>query len=120
LQNEWTRNDVARFELRPTMSMAADEPKRADEASDQSGAGLTDDIQRHLGHLLAAAYAQGEAELGATSRFAELLAKLDAALGEARGRDYAEFKRLLVAKVPVLRRFAISLARDPTGADDLV
>jgi RNA polymerase sigma-70 factor (ECF subfamily) len=70
--------------------------------------------------LLADAYAQDEAELGATSRFAELLAKLDAALGEARGRDDAEFKRLLVAIVPVLRRFAISLARDPTVADDLV
>jgi RNA polymerase sigma-70 factor (ECF subfamily) len=70
--------------------------------------------------LLAAAYAQDVTELSATSRFAELLAKLDVALGEARGRDDAAFKKLLVTAVPVLRCFAISLAREPTAADDLV
>jgi RNA polymerase sigma-70 factor (ECF subfamily) len=113
--------DAAQFEPTSTMSTQASElPERADAVPNHSGPGLTDEIQKHLGHLLAAAYAQDEAELGATSRFAELLAKLDAALGEARGRDDAEFKRLLVAIVPVLRRFAISLARDPTAADDLV
>jgi RNA polymerase sigma-70 factor (ECF subfamily) len=120
LQNEWTGNDVANFELRSTMSMAADQPKRADEASDQSGPGLTDDIQRHIGNLLAAAYAQDDTELSATSRFAELLAKLDAAFDEAAGRNDAEVKKLLLAVLPALHRFAVSLARDPTAADDLV
>jgi RNA polymerase sigma-70 factor (ECF subfamily) len=102
------------------MSMATDEPKRADEASDQSGPGLTDDIPRHLGNLLAAAFAQDDTELSATSRFAELLAKLDVAFGEAAGRSDAEVQRLLLAVLPALRRFAVSLARDPTAADDFV
>jgi RNA polymerase sigma-70 factor (ECF subfamily) len=77
-------------------------------------------LRQALGNLLAAAYAQDVTELSATSRFAELLAKLDVAFGEARGRDDAAFKKLLVTAVPVLRRFAVSLARDPTVADDLV
>ncbi|MGH1575496.1 sigma-70 family RNA polymerase sigma factor (plasmid) [Methylobacterium sp. P31] len=103
------------------MSTGAEElPERADAVQDRSEPVLSDEIQRHLGSLLAAAYAQGDAELSATSRFAELLAKLDVALGEAAGRDDAEFKRLLVAIVPALRRFAVSLARNPTAADDLV
>ena len=113
--------DAAQFDSASMMSTELEElPERADAVSNQSAPGLTDAIQRHLGSLLAAAYAQDEADLSATSRFAELLAKLDTVLGEAQGRDDAEFKRLLVAILPVLRRFAISLARDPTVADDLV
>ncbi|WP_267427567.1 sigma-70 family RNA polymerase sigma factor [Methylobacterium sp. GC_Met_2] len=104
--------------------MSADEteelPDRAGAALDQSKPVLSDEIQRHLGSLLAAAYTQDDAELRATGRFVELLAKLDAALGEASARSDTEFKRLLVAVVPALRRFAVSLARDPTAADDLV
>ena len=95
-------------------------PERADTVPSQSGLGLTDEIQRHLGSLLVAAYAQDEAELSATERFADVLAKLDAALGEAVSHDDAAFKKLLVAVAPALRRFAISLARDPTAADDLM
>ncbi|GJE15165.1 hypothetical protein FOHLNKBM_6243 [Methylobacterium longum] len=103
------------------MSMEAEElPDRTDAVPSQSRSGLTDEIQRHLGSLLAAAYAQNEAELSVTDRFADLLVKLDAALGEAVSRDDAAFKKLLVTIVPVLRRFAVSLARDPTTADDLV
>ncbi|MDN3575056.1 sigma-70 family RNA polymerase sigma factor [Methylobacterium longum] len=101
--------------------MEAEElPDRTDAVPSQSRSGLTDEIQRHLGSLLAAAYAQNEAELSVTDRFADLLVKLDAALGEAVSRDDAAFKKLLVTIVPVLRRFAVSLARDPTTADDLV
>lgn len=103
------------------MSMEGDElPEHADEVPDQSRPVLSDEIQRHLGSLLAAVYAQGDAEQSAMDRFAELLAKLNAALGGAQGPDDTEFKRLLVGMVPVLRRFAVSLARDPTAADDLV
>jgi RNA polymerase sigma-70 factor (ECF subfamily) len=103
------------------MSTEAEEhPEGADAVPNQSGPVLSDEIQRHLGRLLAAAYAQDDGVLSATSRFAELLAKLDVAVGEAAGRSDAEFKRLLVAIVPVLRRFALSLARDTTAADDLV
>lgn len=97
-----------------------DLPERRGEIPDQSEPVLSDEIQRHIGSLLAAAYAQEDAELSAASRFAELLAKLDAALGEVASRDDAEFKKLLVTIVPALRRFAISLARDPIAADDLV
>ena len=88
--------------------------------SRESEPALSDEIQRHLGSLLAAAYAQDEADLSAADRFAELLGKLDAALEGADDRDAAEFKGLLLAIVPALRRFAVSLARDPTAADDLV
>ena len=105
----------------PTMSTkTAELSEQAEEATGASGPVLSDEIQRHLGNLLAAAYAQDDAELSAISRFAELLAKLDTALGEAAGRNDAEFKQLLLAIVPALRRFAVSLARDPTAADDLV
>lgn len=103
------------------MSTEAEElPEYAVTVSNQSEPVLTDKIQRHLGTLLATAYAQDDAELSATSRFAELLAKLDVVLGEVASRDDAAFKKLLVTIVPVLRRFAVSLARDPTAADDLV
>ncbi|MCJ2017134.1 sigma-70 family RNA polymerase sigma factor [Methylobacterium sp. E-065] len=88
--------------------------------SRESEPALSDEIQRHLGGLLAAAYTQDEAQLRAADRFAELLAKLDVAFETASERDEAEFKRLLLAVVPPLRRFAVSLARDLTAADDLV
>ena len=113
--------NVAQFESAATMSTEAHELSvSAVETPDQSSLVLTDEIQRHLGSLLAAAYTQDDAELRATDRFVELLAKLDAALGEASARSDTELKRLLVAVVPALRRFAVSLARDPTAADDLV
>ncbi|GJE13235.1 sigma-70 family RNA polymerase sigma factor [Methylobacterium longum] len=95
-------------------------PEHADAVPSQSRSGLTDEIQRHLGSLLATAYAQDDAAREATSRFTDVLAKLDAALGEAVSHDDAAFKKLLVAVAPALRRFAISLARDPTAADDLM
>ncbi|MCJ2097265.1 sigma-70 family RNA polymerase sigma factor [Methylobacterium sp. E-046] len=92
----------------------------AEEPSDAPRAVLSEEIRRGLGSLLAAAYAQEDAELDAAGHFADLLAKLDVALGEARSRDEAEFQRQLLAVAPSLRRFAISLARDATAADDLV
>ena len=103
------------------MSMKADEfREHADDGSADFGPALSEQIQKHLGGLLAAAYVQDDAELAVQVRFAELLAKLDAALGEAGARSDAEFKKLLITVVPALRRFAVSLARDPTAADDLV
>lgn len=113
--------DEAQFKVVFTMSTEAKEfPERAGAVSSQSTLGLPDKIQRHLGSLLAAAYAQDEAGLSATSRFAEVLAKLDVAFEEAEDRDAAELKALFLAVVPALRRFAMSLARNPTVADDLV
>jgi len=92
----------------------------AEEPLDVPHAVLSEQIRKRLGSLLATAYAQEGAELNAARRFADLLAKLDAALGEARSRDEAEFQRQLLAVAPSLHRFAISLARDVTAADDLV
>lgn len=109
-----------RLDAVSTMSTEANElPEYADGIPDQSGPVLSDAIQRHLGTLLAAAYAQDDADLSATHRFAELLAKLDAAFG-AGDRAEIEFKRLLVGVVPALHRFAVSLTREPIAADDLV
>ena len=113
--------DAAQFEVASAMSTEAEElPERANAVPSRSKNGLSDEVQKRLGSLLAAAYAQDDAELSATSRFAELLAKLDVAFGEAGDRADAEIKKLLLAVAPALRRFAISLTRDPTTADDLV
>ena len=113
--------DAAQFEVGAAMSTEAEEvPERAGAMPDHSAPGLPDEIQRHLGNLLAAAYAQDEAEPSATRRFAELLAKLDVAFEETGDRDAAEFKALFLAVAPALRRFAMSLTRNPSVADDLV
>ena len=121
LTNGWTSGDVVRLDAGSTMSTEANElPEYADRMLDQSGPALSDAVQRHLGTLLAAAYAQDGADLSATHRFAELLAKLDAAFGAAGDRAEVEFKRLLVGVVPALQRFAVSLTREPIAADDLV
>jgi RNA polymerase sigma-70 factor (ECF subfamily) len=98
----------------------AELPDHADAVPDRSSPVLSDQIQRHLGSLLAVVYAREKVEPSATDRFAELLTKLDAALGEIGNRDDAEFKGMLVAGVPVLRRFAIALTRNSAAADDLV
>ncbi|MCJ2085841.1 sigma-70 family RNA polymerase sigma factor [Methylobacterium sp. E-005] len=84
---------------------------------------LPEPVRQHLGSLIAAAYGleeQGDAEASAPKRFADLLAKLDVAVGAARSREEAEFQRLLLAAVPPLRRFAISLCRDRSATEDLV
>ena len=81
---------------------------------------LPERVRQHLGSLLAAAYGQEDAEPSVQSRFANLLAKLDVALGEARSRDEVEFQKQLLAAAPALQRFAISLARERATAEDLV
>jgi RNA polymerase sigma-70 factor (ECF subfamily) len=83
--------------------------------------GLPEAIRIHLGTLLGLTYDQVGPPPGATSdRFADLLARLDAAL--ARGDDArdAAFRAGLLKVVPALHRFAVSLTRDPAAADDLV
>jgi len=81
---------------------------------------LSELIRRHLGSLLAAVYAQDQAGRSTADQFTDLLVKLDAALGDARSGDDAAFQGLLMAVIPALRRFALSLARDATAVDDLV
>lgn len=107
--------DDAGSGLATTMNM-----ERAEETSDAFQAVLSDQIRRRLGSLLAKAYAQENAELNAAGHFADLLAKLNAALGDARSRDEVEFRRQILAVIPSLRRFAISLTHDAIAGDDLV
>ncbi len=82
---------------------------------------LSDAVRRHLGSLLRSAYE--EAGPGEPDRFAELLARLGTALDRPGGlgaANEAAFRTGLLASVPALRRFALSLAREPAAADDLV
>ncbi|MEE7446803.1 RNA polymerase subunit sigma-70 [Methylobacterium radiotolerans] len=81
---------------------------------------LPDSVQYHLGHLLAATYAQDNVEPTIADRFAELLRLLDGAFGRVQdGREKA-FQASLLGMVPNLQRFARSLLRSHVGADDLL
>ncbi|MCJ2023975.1 sigma-70 family RNA polymerase sigma factor [Methylobacterium sp. J-067] len=81
---------------------------------------LSPQIQTHLGRLLAGIYVLPNAEDEATTRFADLLSRLALVFGKLRDPGETEYRQLLLSVAPALRRFALSLARDPTTADDLV
>lgn len=81
---------------------------------------LPEKSRQHLGKLLADVYMRVDPEPGASDHLARLIAKLDAALEQARDRQEVEFRSLLLSTSSALRRFALSLAHDPTAADDLV
>lgn len=102
------------------MSTQTDRPYLDVEDAGQVCPSLSDFTRRHLGRLLAAAYEDASIEASATERFAGLLARLGAALDDASLRDATVFRAELLAVIPSLRRFAISLNRDPISADDLV
>ena len=80
---------------------------------------LAPNIRTHLGDHLRTVYDRiGEAQL--PGRFAELIEKLEAAL-KARGEAIEpEFRNGLLAAVPSLRAFALSLTSNPARSDDLV
>jgi RNA polymerase sigma-70 factor (ECF subfamily) len=83
--------------------------------------GLPEAVRIHLGTLLGLTYDRlGPAPGAASDRFADLLARLDAALAQAEGEREATFRAGLLEVVPALHRFAVSLTRDPATADDLV
>ncbi|MHB2205766.1 sigma-70 family RNA polymerase sigma factor [Methylobacterium sp. CM6257] len=81
---------------------------------------LSDAIRQHLGRLLASTYERASTAPSALVRFADLLGKLEDTLDEAERRDAAEFQANLLAVVPALRRYALSLTHDRDAADDLV
>jgi RNA polymerase sigma-70 factor, ECF subfamily len=81
---------------------------------------LPDSVQYHLGHLLAATYAQDPVEPTIAERFAELLRLLEGAFGRVQDGREKEFQAALLAMVPNLQRFARSLLRNHVGADDLL
>ncbi|MDP4026967.1 sigma-70 family RNA polymerase sigma factor [Methylobacterium sp. NEAU 140] len=90
---------------------------------DEERPALPGEIRRHLGRLLASAYAADPSAPSASERFADLLAQLTDALDAsdaASRRDAAAFQAGLLTSTPALRRFALSLTHDPAAADDLV
>lgn len=81
---------------------------------------LPEAIRLHLGQLLAVALTQTETGQSTSVPFASILARLDAALGILQEGPDAEFQKLIIAVLPTLRRYAVSIARDHHLADDLV
>lgn len=90
------------------------------ETKTPQGPSLPNSVQSHLGHLLAATYAQDAVEPSVADRFADLLRLLDAAFGKAQDGRETEFQASLLRMVPNLQRFARSLLRNHVGADDLL
>ena len=82
---------------------------------------LSTPVRQHLGQLLAQSYARmPHGPSDGQDRFGELLARLERALARQSGRDETLFRSELLEMMPRLQRFAMSLAKDPALADDLV
>lgn len=81
---------------------------------------LSDTIRSHLGDHLRSVYDTLGAGEDTPSRFAELIAKLEGALKAQGERIDPEFRNGLLAAVPSLRAFALSLTSNPARSDDLV
>ncbi len=80
---------------------------------------LSSNIRTHLGEHLRTVYDRLPTD-EQPSRFAELIEQLEAAL-KARGEAIEpEFRNGLLAAVPSLRAFALSLTSNPARSDDLV
>ena len=90
------------------------------EDSDKASPSLSEEIRYHLGRLLISAYDENTAESENTSIFGALLEKLRVALEASDLKASTEFKNNLLKAAPALRRFALSLSKDRTTADDLV
>jgi RNA polymerase sigma-70 factor (ECF subfamily) len=73
----------------------------------------------HLGHQLKTVYAS-LADSAQPQRFLNLIAKLEAALAPQDSGTGDQFRNDLLAALPDLRGFAMSLVVNPTRADDLV
>ncbi|KMO17148.1 sigma-70 family RNA polymerase sigma factor [Methylobacterium platani] len=81
--------------------------------------GLSASIRSHLGTQLRETYESlGNAD--PDNRFAELVARLEAALKAQGEVVLPEFRDGLLQAVPSLRAFALSLTSNPARADDLV
>ncbi|RVU14480.1 sigma-70 family RNA polymerase sigma factor [Methylobacterium oryzihabitans] len=89
----------------------------ADAGSDDLRPSLTASIQRHLGLQLRDAYA---VEAGVPAVFKDLIEKLEAALAEQGRVVEPEFRQGMLAALPSLRAFALSLTNNAARADDLV
>lgn len=74
----------------------------------------------HLGQLIGTTYTQIIERENIPDSFAELVAKIDAAVKSVQDAGEAEFRQGLLALTPALHRFARSLTRNGATADDLV
>jgi hypothetical protein len=81
--------------------------------------GLSAMIRSHLGDQLRVAY-EGLGDEDPSGRFAELIARLEAALAAQGEVVRPEFRDGLLQAVPSLRAFALSLTSNTARADDLV
>ncbi len=81
---------------------------------------LPDAVRRHLGQVLAAAYADPDPVADPPDHFVNLLERLDQALTAADDRDAEAFRTGLLTAVPSLRRYARSLGCDRVTVDDVV
>ncbi|MCJ2117272.1 sigma-70 family RNA polymerase sigma factor [Methylobacterium sp. J-001] len=77
-------------------------------------------VRLHLGQMLGATYTRIIERENIPDNIAKLIAKIDAALKSAQDAGGAEFREGLLALTPALHRFARSLTRNTTTADDLV
>lgn len=89
-------------------------------ANPNDGPALPVVVQSHLGQLLAAAYAQLDISPDLPKRLDMLLAQLQQVTIRSEDRRPDAFHDGLLAAAPSLRRYAMSLTRDYTAAEDLV
>ncbi|TXM71241.1 sigma-70 family RNA polymerase sigma factor [Methylobacterium sp. WL12] len=80
---------------------------------------LSDAIRIHLGEHLRTTYA-ASMQASPPPHLGDLLARLEALLADAKGRDDSAFRAGLLEAATSLHSFAISLTRNPSAADDLV
>jgi len=76
-------------------------------------------VQEHLGQHLQATYS-GLAEPNIPDHFKELLERLEQVFSARDGKELAEHKRGILAAIPNLRAFAMSLTYNLDQAEDLV
>lgn len=88
-------------------------------ADDDAAPVLPHGVRLHLGQLLAETYRR-DASAETSDRFAELMERLAKALDAQGAHDEAAFRAEFLEMVPRLHNFAMSLAKNPTLADDLV
>jgi hypothetical protein len=67
--------------------MSAEVPMPIEASPSEPEVFFPEPVQKHLGKLLAQLYAQPAEASATTQRFADLLAKLDTALGTARAKE---------------------------------
>jgi RNA polymerase sigma-70 factor (ECF subfamily) len=99
----------------PKTSEIADE----EVAATAGGSSLPELVRDHLGRQLQSVYASFTTE-EQPQRLLDLIAQLDVALGTQDTGAASKFRDDLLASLPDLRTFAMSLVGNPTRADDLV